>query len=468
MQDAQLAEKKLAALQHRSRANNVQSTLFIFLESLQTLLFLTKSARRTVYNMFLPHLLAERQDQSMKNTSIKGAAEESAYLLEYEKQKILTCARSFEELAKVFVYFPSLETEEDKETSFKDRQTVLWKKRLMENRELFADNLREMANIMGQVAGKDVRAVWFPEKRKKQILHMLEEEGLVVQDIYRLENDTEKSKLAIRVKSKRNVQCTSEELAGYLSVLLNQHLQPVHGSAFFLSTEFQTLYFEEEAKLTVLSGYAKAVKETEKVSGDNYSFFETKNGYFMAILSDGMGSGEKACADSEVVVDMAEKLMDAGFSIEMTVQMINDALLAGAENMNMSTLDLCGVDLYAETATFAKIGSACTYIKNGDTVEKLISSSLPLGVFHKQDIELIQRQLHDGDYIIMLSDGVMDCIVQEKGEVFLKELIADLQFERPNEIAGCIMKYVLNLSKGRIRDDMTVLVMGFWENKYED
>lgn len=430
---------------------------------------MTKSACLTVYNMFLPQLLAERQGKKMKNTSIKGAAEESAYLLEYEKQKIITCARSFEELAKVFVYLPPKETEEEGlELSCKSRETVLWKKRLMENRELFADNLREMADIMGQVAGKDVRAVWFPEKRKKQIIHMLEEEGLVVQDIYRLENELEKSKLAIRVKSKRHTQHTSEELAGYLSVLLNQHLQPVYGSPFFLSQEFQTMYFEEEAKLTVLSGYAKAVKETEKVSGDNYSFFETKNGYFMAILSDGMGSGEKACADSEVVVDMAEKLMDAGFSIEMTVQMINDALLAGAENMNMSTLDLCGVDLYGEIATFAKIGSACTYIKNGDTVEKLTSSSLPLGVFHKQDIELIHRRIHDGDYIIMLSDGVMDCIVQEKGELFIKELIADLQFERPNEIAGCIMKYVLNLSKGRIRDDMTVLVMGFWENKYED
>ncbi len=405
----------------------------------------------------------------MKNTSIRGVSEESAYLLEYEKQKIITCARSFEELAKVFVYLPPTEAEEEGlELSGKSRETVLWKKRLMENRELFADNLREMADIMGQVAGKDVRAVWFPEKRKKQIIHMLEEEGLVVQDIYRLENGSEKSKLAIRVKSKRHTQHTSEELAGYLSVLLNQHLQPVHGSPFFLSQELQTLYFEEEAKLSVLSGYAKAVKETEKVSGDNYSFFETKNGYFMAILSDGMGSGEKACADSEVVVDMAEKLMDAGFSIEMTVQMINDALLAGAENMNMSTLDLCGVDLYGETATFAKIGSACTYIKNGDTVEKLTSSSLPLGVFHKQDIELIHRKIHDGDYIIMLSDGVMDCLIQEKGEVFIKELIADLQFERPNEIAGCIMKYVLNLSKGRIRDDMTVLVMGFWQNKYED
>ena len=406
----------------------------------------------------------------MKNTGLKGAAEESMYLLEYEKQKIMTCARSFEELAKVFVYLPGngKTDEETKQTEEKDRQSVLWKKRLMENRELFADNLREMAGIMGEVAGKDVRAVWIPDKKKKQMIHMLEEEGLYVQDVYWLEHPSEKDRLAVRVKCKKNLQCTSEELAGYLSVLLNRHLQAVYGSPFFLPRDFKTLYFEEEAKLTVLSGYARAVKETEKVSGDNYSFFETKNGYFMAILSDGMGSGEKACADSEVVVDMAEKLMDAGFSIEMTVQMINDALLAGAENMNMSTLDLCGVDLYEGCATFAKIGSACTYIKSGSKVEKLSSSTLPLGIFHKQDVELIKRDIQDGDYIVMISDGIMDCIAEEKGELFMKELITDIKFERPNEIAGCIMKYVLNLSKGRIRDDMTVLVMGFWENKYED
>ena len=180
-----------------------------------------------------------------------------------------------------------------------------------------------------------------------------------------------------------------------------------------------------------------------------------------------MGSGEKACADSEIVVDMAEKLMDAGFSIETTVQMINDALLAGAENANMSTLDLCGVDLYEGNATFVKIGSASTYIKSGEEIEKLSASSLPLGVFHKQDVELICRKISDGDYIVMLSDGIMDCVSQERGEDFLMELVRELHCKRPSEMANSIMKYVLNLSKGRIRDDMTVLVMGFWENKYE-
>ncbi len=405
----------------------------------------------------------------MKDTFLKGAAEESIYLLEYEKQRIETCAKSFEELAKVFVYLPPKEGNEAalEGAQIQDRKTVLWKKRLTENRELFADNLKEMASIMGQVAKKDVRVVRYSEKRRKQIIHILEDEGLLVSDVYRLEKDEGSALVAIRVCCKKNVQCTSEELSGFLSVLLNKHLQPVVGTSFYIPQESTTLYFEEEAKLGVLSGYAKAVKETEKVSGDNYSFFETKTGYYMAVLSDGMGSGEKACADSEIVVDMAEKLMDAGFSVETTVRMINDALLAGAENSNMSTLDFCGVDLYEGIATFVKIGSACTYIKSHDCIEKLTSSSLPLGIFHKQDIEVIQRRIYDGDYIVMLSDGVMDCILQEKGEEYLVDMIAQMHCERPSEIANCIMKYVLNLSKGRIRDDMTVLVMGFWENKYE-
>lgn len=405
----------------------------------------------------------------MKGSTWKTAAEESLYLLEYEKQRIETCAKSFEELAKVFVYLP--EKEEGKELpegiEGTDRKTVLWKKRLMENRELFADNLKEMASIMGQVAKKDVRAVRFCEKKRKQMIHILEEEGLLVSDLYRLEREKGSTLIAIHVACKKNVQCTSEELAGYLSVLLNKHLQPTVGTPFYIAQESAILYFEEEAILSVLSGYAKAVKESEKVSGDNFSFFETKTGYYMAVLSDGMGSGEKACADSEIVVDMAEKLMDAGFSVETTVRMINDALLAGAENSNMSTLDFCGVDLYEGMATFVKIGSACTFIKNKENVEKLNSTSLPLGVFHKQDIEVLERRVDDGDYIIMLSDGVMDCVSREKGEDYLEELISQIGCERPNEIAGCIMKYVLNLSKGRIRDDMTVLVMGFWENKYE-
>ena len=402
----------------------------------------------------------------MRNLMTKGTVEESVYLLEYEKQKLMTCAKSFEDLAKVFVYLPDRENK--KSIQEMDRQTLIWKRRIKENRELLADNLKEMAVIMGQVAKKDVRAVWYPEKKRKQVIHLLEDEGLNIKDIYCLEGNGEKSKVAVCVKGKNGITLTSSEMAEYLSVLLNRHLQACAGTPFFITDEYKNLYFEEEAKFTVLTGFAKAIKETEKISGDNYSFFETDNGIFTAILSDGMGSGEKACADSETVVDMAEKFMDAGFSMETTVQMINDALLAGTEDSNMSTLDLCSVDLHSGTCSFVKIGSACTFIKRGNEVEKIPSVSLPLGIFHQLDVTTQMRYLSDGDYVIMLSDGIADCLSQKEGELFVKDLISSLMYQRPTEIANCIMKYVLSVSKGRIRDDMTVLVMGFWENTYED
>ena len=90
---------------------------------------------------------------------------ESAYLLEYEKQKMRVCAKSFEELANVFVYFPSKEIAENEEVQEEDRRTLIWKKRFWENRELFADNLRELAGIMDAMAGSEVRAIPFLERK---------------------------------------------------------------------------------------------------------------------------------------------------------------------------------------------------------------------------------------------------------------------------------------------------------------
>ena len=138
-------------------------------------IILTKPAKKILYNQPLPDFLKE----GGYNMRARGITEESIYLLEYEKQKLMTCAKSFEDLAQVFVTnslvsdpFVCVKEEEDKPKQKKeDRQTLLWKKRLMENRELFADNLKEMAVIMGQVAKKDVRAVWYPEKKRKQVCH---------------------------------------------------------------------------------------------------------------------------------------------------------------------------------------------------------------------------------------------------------------------------------------------------------
>ena len=66
--------------------------------------------------------------------------------------------------------------------------------------------------------------------------------------------------------------------------------------------------------------------------------------------------------------------------------------------------------------------------------------------------------------MFLFSDGILDSFAGDEGEEFLKELVAGIPFRRPSEMAGHIMKHAISASGGRVRDDMTVLVMGIWEN----
>ena len=67
------------------------------------------------------------------------------------------------------------------------------------------------------------------------------------------------------------------------------------------------------------------------VSGDNFSVFWLPEGRFVAGLSDGMGSGLQACGQSETVLDLMEQFLEAGFSRETAVRMINSSIVLQPE-----------------------------------------------------------------------------------------------------------------------------------------
>ena len=155
--------------------------------------------------------------------------------------------------------------------------------------------------------------------------------------------------------------------------------------------------------------------------------------------------------------------MEAGFSKEAAAQMINGALAAAGQEENMSTLDICSMDLYTGECEFLKVGAACTYIKRGQLVDRLSAQNLPLGVFQQIEPEVMSRTLQSGDYVIMLSDGILDALSRGLGEEVMPEIIGRMDYTNPNEIANQILTYAIRQSKGQIRDDMTVLVTGIWD-----
>lgn len=403
--------------------------------------------------------------------SLKEYPTFDSILPEYGRKKLLMFADSFRDLANTFT---DIQKQEEETGQVNDRQEYLWKRRLVENRDLMADHLNEMAHIMTKVAEESYRFIHMSDRKLKQLVHALREENILLKELYILEKEDGHKEINVVMRSAsarsgssrmgKETNLAVEDVANLFSVLLNLRLEPSRTCPIFVGKESAGYQFLEEPRFHVLTGVAKAVKETESVSGDNYSFLEVKEGSVTAVLSDGMGSGEKACRDSEFVIDFIEKFLEAGFSKETAVQMINGSLIAGGESQNMSTLDICETDLYTGVCEFIKIGSAPAYMKRENLIEQISARNLPLGVFYDMDMEVTRRRLMDGDYIIMLSDGILDALSQGIGEEMLPELLGKITLKNPSEIANYILNFCLHQSRGRIRDDMTVMVTGVWEN----
>ncbi len=101
--------------------------------------------------------------------------------------------------------------------------------------------------------------------------------------------------------------------------------------------------FTEEPKYIALTGVSRAVKEGEKVSGI-VCHHGIGKGKLILLLSDGTGSGEDASRGSGRVMDLMEKMLEAGFGTEASVNLLNSALYAQNEEDDHPTIDLCSLD----------------------------------------------------------------------------------------------------------------------------
>ena len=394
-----------------------------------------------------------------RQKTLNNVEKKQKLLPDYGRNRLLTYADSFRELAETFEEMP----EKDGETEL-DRQEMLWKRKMRDNCGLMAGQLNEVANIMEEVAEESFCLETLGEKKTKAIMQSLMADGIQVQELYRIQNRDGFDEYILLARKSGKREKNVQDAADIMSVVLNCRLMPADGCPILFADTYKMFRFTEEAKFHVLTGTAIAVKENEEVSGDNYSIYQTDRGKLTMLLSDGMGSGEKANEDSRVVVELMEKLLESGFRPEMAVQMINSSILIGGGEHNMSSLDMCQIDLRTGISEIIKIGGASTYIKRAHLVEQISARNLPLGIFQEIETEPMVRQLMDGDYIFMFSDGISDGLADGIGEEALSEVISRMSLENPKEMANYILNYVIRESKGRIRDDMTVLVVGLWEN----
>ena len=95
-------------------------------------------------------------------------------------------------------------------------------------------------------------------------------------------------------------------------------------------------------------------------------------------------------------------------------------------------------------------------------METVSSTSMPMGIIGEADYECTKKQLRPGDFLIMVSDGILDAFPGNHGEDRLQEILLQETTENASEMAADILEEVLKLRCRKAEDDMTVLVGGLW------
>lgn len=354
-------------------------------------------------------------------------------------------------------------TEQMQRLMERQKQILIWNNKLLENRMAVAEQLGEMAQLMNTLSNELFDIIPVDAVFQEELKRRLKKKHILAGNIWMLERPDEKIQYFCELYTKGNRCISATEAGQVLSKMCGCQMTPRIEGKMFLTKEIMTVRFVEDVNFRILYGAAKVTKDRETISGDNYMCTAEDNGQFFMCLSDGMGSGLEACKESEHVVDLLEQLVESGFSGESAAKLVNSVLNLQMRDGKFSTVDVSIIDLYTGMCHFLKAGAATTFIKRDQWVESISSESMALGLVFPADYESLTKKLYNGDFLIMVTDGVLDALPDERAEEILKEIILQTHAKAPQELGRGILQKVLALCEYKAADDMTVLAAGVWK-----
>ena len=229
-----------------------------------------------------------------------------------------------------------------------------------------------------------------------------------------------------------------------------------------IGADYTTVVFREGPSYYTMSGIARIGKGCSNISGDSFTMMDLPGGKRSCIVRwHGMWAG---CLSGKHTCDRtSRRTSGSGISEKTAIQMINTTLVCGREEIHYSTIDLTVFDLYTGECELIKAGASSTFIRRKDQIEHLTSTSLPIGVMNSLEIDSVKRQLTDGTYVIMLTDGVLDALPVGEQDFLLETIIKGTEIRNPKELARHILQQVLNWTGKEPEDDMSVLVAALWK-----
>jgi sigma-B regulation protein RsbU (phosphoserine phosphatase) len=225
-------------------------------------------------------------------------------------------------------------------------------------------------------------------------------------------------------------------------------------------------------------GFSAYYSPALEVGGDYYDYFEIDADRLVLVVGDAVGKGGAAVLQ----VSIMKSLLTAEFNSmrQMPPNLINPSPSKVLEQMNKlacgvlrsagleMTLGCLLIDLKAHMVHFASAGHHYPLIVRNNEVVTLEQRGLPLGLFEDAQYAQSSIDLHNGDKLILYSDGIIERMNRE-GEFFqierLKAALENLDpvrsnpFDTQTQVLEALFEFSDNTKIQS--DDETLVVLEF-------
>ncbi len=335
------------------------------------------------------------------------------------------------------------------------------KSRLGEGRKILSNHINNMSVTISEIVDEFGNELHLCTDVEKSIKKSLLKYGINFESLICYNDKNGRIKIKMQMENCMGSQACIKTVLPIISETIGKNMSiGSEGCNINSKNNMCEIVIEEAPKYHINSHVAVATKEGEKFTGDSYSYGRTKDGNYITVISDGMGSGPEAGLESKVSVEIIEKFMEVGFDEKIAIDAVNAIMsIKFSEDEKFSTLDMNKIDLYTGNAKFMKVGAIESFIKRGNKVEVINSNTLPFGVLEEPDVDTVEKQVGNGDVIVSISDGILD--VKNDGSfdtTWLIEFLKSTKYRQPKDLSIAILEKAKELSGGKAKDDMTVVV----------
>lgn len=216
----------------------------------------------------------------------------------------------------------------------------------------------------------------------------------------------------------------------------------------------------EEGNVSVYS----QMRPANTVGGDYYDIIPLEPGRVAVVLGDVSGKGMPAALLMSLLQGSLKALISAGFRGAELVAKLNTSLCRNTPGNKMVTMFYGELDTGTGDMLYVNAGHNAPFLMRADGgMDRLQSTGTVLGVLEEISFEEGRLVLHDGDTMLLFTDGLSEAFNAREEEFGEARLLGSLQRLHPSEPRAFVESLVTEVTRfchpAHPTDDMTLMLL---------